>query len=84
MASVATRALLVALLAIAGARAGSPVTCPNPQLSCQNTTAVSNLCCFNAPGGQLVQTQFWDTSPSTGKALPICRFARSLPIINKS
>ncbi|KAJ7492316.1 ribonuclease [Mycena latifolia] len=34
--------------------------------SCTNTSAVSNLCCFQAPGGQLLQTQFWDTSPSTG------------------
>ncbi|KAB5592487.1 Ribonuclease T2 [Ceratobasidium theobromae] len=25
--------------------------------SCQNTTAQSNLCCFESPGGQLVQTQ---------------------------
>ncbi|OCL06839.1 ribonuclease T2, partial [Glonium stellatum] len=45
---------------------GTPATCSNPQLSCQNTTAVSDLCCFNAPGGQLLQTQFWDTNPSTG------------------
>lgn len=41
-------------------------TCPNAQLSCHNTTVVENLCCFNAPGGQLLQTQFWDTSPPTG------------------
>ncbi|KAF5385398.1 hypothetical protein D9615_001247 [Tricholomella constricta] len=34
--------------------------------SCKNTTAVSNLCCFEAPGGLLLQTQFWDTDPSTG------------------
>jgi ribonuclease T2 len=27
---------------------------------------VENLCCFNAPGGQLLQTQFWDTNPPTG------------------
>jgi len=40
--------------------------CPNAQLSCHNTTAVENLCCFNAPGGQLLQTQFWDASPATG------------------
>jgi ribonuclease T2 len=32
--------------------------------SCQNTTAQSNLCCFNAPGGALLQTQFWDTGYS--------------------
>ncbi|KAG8709155.1 ribonuclease T2-like [Ceratobasidium sp. 395] len=36
------------------------------QTSCQNTTAQSNLCCFEAPGGQLLQTQFWDFNPSTG------------------
>jgi len=35
-------------------------------LSCGNTSAVSNLCCFESPGGLLLQTQFWDTSPSTG------------------
>lgn len=29
--------------------------CSNPQTSCQNTTAVANTCCFNAPGGQLLQ-----------------------------
>ncbi|KAH9879773.1 hypothetical protein J1614_001796 [Plenodomus biglobosus] len=40
--------------------------CPMPQLSCHNTTVVENLCCFNAPGGQLLQTQFWDTAPATG------------------
>ncbi|KAF8995125.1 ribonuclease [Cyathus striatus] len=34
--------------------------------SCHNTSSVSNLCCFEAPGGLLLQTQFWDTDPSTG------------------
>ncbi|KAG6910494.1 hypothetical protein DXG01_009913 [Tephrocybe rancida] len=34
--------------------------------SCKNTTAASNLCCFESPGGLLMQTQFWDTNPSTG------------------
>ncbi|KAF7337514.1 RNase Gf29 [Mycena sanguinolenta] len=34
--------------------------------SCTNTSSVSNLCCFQAPGGLLLQTQFWDTDPSTG------------------
>ncbi|KAJ7137929.1 ribonuclease [Mycena epipterygia] len=34
--------------------------------SCGNTSAVSNLCCFESPGGLLLQTQFWDASPSTG------------------
>lgn len=41
-------------------------SCPNPQLSCHNTTVQPNLCCFNAPGGSLLQTQFWDTNPPTG------------------
>lgn len=41
-------------------------SCSNPQLSCHNSTVVENLCCFNAPGGQLLQTQFWDTHPVTG------------------
>ncbi|KAF2758254.1 ribonuclease M [Pseudovirgaria hyperparasitica] len=45
---------------------GTPATCSNSQLSCHNTTAVANTCCFNAPGGQLLQTQFWDTNPPTG------------------
>ncbi|KAF2129931.1 ribonuclease T2 [Dothidotthia symphoricarpi CBS 119687] len=45
---------------------GYTQSCPLPQLSCHNTTVVENLCCFNAPGGQLLQTQFWDTHPVTG------------------
>jgi len=34
--------------------------------SCQNDTSVPNLCCFESPGGLLLQTQFWDAHPSTG------------------
>jgi ribonuclease T2 len=45
---------------------GAPLACTNPVLSCHNTTSIANTCCFNSPGGQLLQTQFWDTSPSTG------------------
>jgi len=45
---------------------GPSVTCSNPQLSCHNTTAVTDTCCFNSPGGQLLLTQFWDTAPATG------------------
>ena len=48
-------------------RAGHFDVCPSPgQLSCHNTTVVANTCCFVAPGGQLLQTQFWDTDPATG------------------
>ncbi|KAL6694267.1 ribonuclease T2 [Trichoderma pleuroticola] len=35
-------------------------------LSCHNISAVADTCRFNYPGGQLLQTQFWDTNPSTG------------------
>lgn len=49
-----------------GVVGGFTQSCTSPQLSCHNTTAVANLCCFNAPGGQLLQTQFWDTNPPTG------------------
>ncbi|KAJ6526244.1 ribonuclease T2-like protein [Mycena vulgaris] len=42
-------------------------TCPAAgAASCTNTTAISNLCCFEAPGGLLLQTQFWDINPSSG------------------
>ncbi|KAI0630578.1 ribonuclease T2 [Trametes polyzona] len=34
--------------------------------SCQNVTPIANLCCFEAPGGLLMQTQFWDASPASG------------------
>lgn len=43
------------------------VSCPaTSQLSCHNTTVPTNLCCFNSPGGALLQTQFWDTDPVVG------------------
>ena len=57
------------LLSIHDVSAGSPPSCPNAQLSCHNTTALmGNTCCLNSPGGQLLQTQFWDTDPATGPA----------------
>ncbi|KAF5630462.1 ribonuclease T2 family [Fusarium sp. NRRL 25303] len=34
-------------------------------LSCHNTTAVQDTCCF-IPAGQLLQTQFWDSDPVAG------------------
>src|SRR5689334_19309257 len=47
--------------------AQGPKSCPaDSPLSCQNTTTVQDLCCFNAPGGQLLLTQFWDADPPTG------------------
>ncbi|GFF36262.1 ribonuclease T2 [Aspergillus udagawae] len=42
-------------------------SCPgNIPVSCSNTTAVPDSCCFNHPGGSLLLTQFWDTNPATG------------------
>lgn len=54
-------AYLPLLLSSSGpALAGAPLTCSNPQTSCQNTSAVANTCCFNAPGGQLLQASAGD------------------------
>ncbi|PYH76076.1 ribonuclease M [Aspergillus uvarum CBS 121591] len=40
-------------------------TCPSDSpLSCQTDNEAS--CCFEYPGGSLLQTQFWDTDPVTG------------------
>ncbi|KAH9178670.1 ribonuclease T2 [Lactarius sanguifluus] len=36
------------------------------QVSCHANPIPSNLCCYESPGGLLLQTQFWDTNPSTG------------------
>jgi ribonuclease T2 len=57
---------LVGSAVYSGVDAGSPAVCSNTQLSCHNTTKQTNTCCFNSPGGQLLQTQFWDTNPTTG------------------
>ncbi|KJZ72686.1 hypothetical protein HIM_07878 [Hirsutella minnesotensis 3608] len=41
-------------------------SCPSDMpLSCHNSTAVADTCCF-IPAGQILQTQFWDTHPPTG------------------
>lgn len=41
-------------------------TCSNTNtFSCQSSSTTPT-CCFNYPGGALLQTQFWDTNPSTG------------------
>ncbi|KAI9726449.1 MAG: ribonuclease T2-like [Chrysothrix sp. TS-e1954] len=62
--------VLGSILLLSGlSAAGCPASCPSDiPLSCHNKTAVSNTCCFNAPGGQLLQTQFWDSDPASGPA----------------
>ncbi|KAG8911840.1 ribonuclease T2-like, partial [Tulasnella sp. 417] len=39
--------------------------CPADALSCENVSGVDS-CCVETPGGQLVQTQFWDFKPAKG------------------
>ncbi|KAJ5826620.1 hypothetical protein N7447_003383 [Penicillium robsamsonii] len=56
---------LAAMSLIAGTTA-SLETCDNDTpLSCSSSSEEPS-CCFNSPGGALLLTQFWDTSPSTG------------------
>jgi hypothetical protein len=39
-------------------------SCPLPEPSCHSSSG--NTCCTLSPGGLILQTQFWDTSPATG------------------
>ncbi|ODV92128.1 hypothetical protein CANCADRAFT_30381 [Tortispora caseinolytica NRRL Y-17796] len=42
-------------------------TCPiDIPATCSNETVQEDLCCFNYPGGLLLQTQFWDAHPPIG------------------
>ena len=58
------------VLALAAVQLSSGVlagidTCPSDSvLSCSADDTAS--CCFNSPGGSLLQTQFWDYDPSDG------------------
>ncbi|KAK6853481.1 ribonuclease M [Apiospora arundinis] len=59
--------LLEASLAVGAVMAAGSKSCPvDSPLSCHNSTVVADTCCFNAPGGQVLMTQFWDTHPVTG------------------
>lgn len=40
--------------------------CSKTELSCQTPYHGQDKCCFNYPGGQLLQTQFWDADPAVG------------------
>lgn len=61
--------LLLALTTTTTGALAALQSCPSDSpFSCQNNTAVADSCCFNAPGGALLQTQFWDTDPATGPA----------------
>ncbi|CAD6439413.1 c2e0aad9-c602-4579-8915-b5cc87215f2c [Sclerotinia trifoliorum] len=56
--------VLLAPATHAASLAATPLVCSSPTLSCSGSS--TNTCCFNTPGGQMVQTQFWDSDPSTG------------------
>lgn len=56
----------LALLFSANPGQSTSASCPNAQLSCSSGATITNYCCFNYPGGLLLQTQFWDTNPPTG------------------
>jgi ribonuclease T2 len=46
---------------------GPPRSCPaNPPLSCQVPQPLTDSCCFNSPGGQFAQTQFWNSDETKG------------------
>lgn len=43
----------------------SLLSCPlDTPLSCSNTSAIEDSCCFEYPGGIFLQTQFWDYIPT--------------------
>ncbi|MCJ1354993.1 MAG: ribonuclease T2-like [Icmadophila ericetorum] len=65
LSSIAKLALGAAVFSTAVSATGSE-TCTNPKLSCHTTPIPTNTCCYVTPGGQLLQTQFWDTDPVTG------------------
>ncbi|KAJ5167486.1 Ribonuclease T2 [Penicillium canariense] len=66
MAFSRTSTLVLAVTSLVTGISASLETCAsNSALSCQSSST-SPTCCYNYPGGALLQTQFWDTDPSTG------------------
>ncbi|KAJ5207627.1 hypothetical protein N7449_002006 [Penicillium cf. viridicatum] len=56
---------LAAMGLITGTTASLETCTSSTAFSCASSST-EPTCCFNYPGGALLQTQFWDTSPSTG------------------
>ncbi|CAI7599958.1 unnamed protein product [Penicillium glandicola] len=56
---------VAAMTLISGTTASLETCSSSTPFSCVSSST-SPTCCFNYPGGALLQTQFWDTSPSTG------------------
>lgn len=71
MASVLAISIALAAVPVANALSlelVSRATCSSSVQSCSSSASSSSVssCCVNKPGGQLLQTQFWDTDPVTG------------------
>lgn len=49
-----------------GTLQAAPVCPIDVPVTCSNSTPVENTCCFESPGGILLQTQFWDYYPPIG------------------
>lgn len=65
--SLALLASLIALPLVA-ADSGAKIfnkrdTCSASVESCSTEASSTSSCCVNRPGGQMLQTQFWDTDP---------------------
>lgn len=45
---------------------GTSSSCPLSETSCQAKYHGQDTCCFNYPGGQMLQTQLWDVDPALG------------------
>ncbi|KAJ5594817.1 uncharacterized protein N7459_001025 [Penicillium hispanicum] len=45
---------------------GVSTTCSQSEVSCRTKYHGQDTCCFNYPGGQMLQTQFWDVDPAVG------------------
>ncbi|KAJ5131396.1 uncharacterized protein N7515_007435 [Penicillium bovifimosum] len=56
---------LAAMTLVTGTNADIGTCDTDSGFSCASSSTEAT-CCFNYPGGALLQTQFWDTDPSTG------------------
>ncbi|KAI0456512.1 ribonuclease T2-like protein [Xylaria acuta] len=68
MAFVAISIALAALPVANALSLATRATCSSTVESCSSGAGSSSVssCCVNKPGGQFLQTQFWDTDPVTG------------------
>lgn len=58
--------LALAAMGLITGTSGHLETCPSRTAFSCSSSSTQPTCCFNYPGGTLLQTQFWDTNPSSG------------------